>query len=527
MTRDFMSERTQPWLECLACQARFAVAPLFSGCPACQEAGRKSPLEVRYDYARLGGLEPDSSKPGIWRWHPLLPPVEPHNRVSLGEGNTPLVQLHGWSGSTRLYLKNETANPTWAYKDRANCVSASLARQFGLKNIATVSTGNHGNSLSAYAAAGGLRCVVFCHADAPELQLALMQFYGARVFRGGRREAMLEKLAARGDWFPACTSSLRDNFANPFAIEGFKTIAFEIFEQLDGRVPDRVFVPVGSGDGFYGIWKGFVELERLGVTDKRPRMVACQSTGADCYVRAWRRRAEHLTPLAHARTVALSICEEIGGEQALGAIYESAGAAIGILDEAILEAASQLARQGFALEPASAAAVAGARSMAAGESALGVEAGACWVAIGTGAAVKWPQNILARPVAATKGDDTATSGARPARTRCLKIFASKTNFYGFALQTARACPTGCPPSSRISTSCFRWSRQSRACWRSIGRPGCRLLALSRCSCRGIIPTLAVELRAYPKTARDCPHFAPSAERNGDRPSLRGGFPIGS
>jgi len=391
-----MTEQSRPWLECLACHALHPVAPLFSGCPTCRQTGRKSPLEVRYDYARLGGLEPDRDSLGIWRWHKLLPPVEPRNRVTLGEGNTPLVQLSGWTGSAQLYLKNETANPTWAYKDRANCISASLARQFGLKNIATVSTGNHGNSLSAYAAAGGLRCVVFCHADAPELQLALMQFYGASVFRGGRREAMLEKLAARGDCFPACTSSLRDNFANPFAIEGFKTIAFEIFAQLGGRVPDRVFVPVGSGDGFYGIWKGFVELARLGLADKVPRMIACQSTGADCYVRAWRDRAEQLTPLEHAHTVALSICEAIGGEQALGAIYESAGAAVGLPDEEILGAAAQLARQGFALEPASAAAVAGARSMAAEGSDPGTGLDECWVAIGTGAAVKWPRNVIGR-----------------------------------------------------------------------------------------------------------------------------------
>src|SRR6185369_14617534 len=93
---------------------------------------------------------------GIWRWQALLPPVEPPNRVSLGEGSTPLVALDGWSGRAQLLLKNETANPTWAYKDRPNVISASMARQFGYRKIATISTGNHGNSMSAYAAAAGL-----------------------------------------------------------------------------------------------------------------------------------------------------------------------------------------------------------------------------------------------------------------------------------------------------------------------------------------------------------------------------------
>jgi threonine synthase len=375
---------SEQWLECIVCHSRFDVGPMFEGCPICRAAKRVAGLEVRYDYESLRFQAVDDA-PGIWKWGALMPAIHPRNRVSLGEGNTPLLLLENWPGAAAFYVKNETSNPTWSYKDRANSVSVSMAKEFGFPNIVAVSTGNHGNAAAAYAAAAGKRCLVFCHPNAPVAQLALMAHYGATVVRGGDQAAMVRTLVRGGDWFPAVVLCPREGHGNPFGVEGFKTIAFELFEQL-GRAPDRLFIPVGSGDGLYGIWKGFMELHRLGCITKMPRLFACQAAGANPYVRALRAHAHRLTALDSARTIALSIEEKIGGQQSLDAIYDSAGDALQATEEEILEMTRLLAHRGLALEPASATAVACARQVA-----DNAAVGEIWVGIGTGSIVKWPE----------------------------------------------------------------------------------------------------------------------------------------
>jgi len=362
------------------------MGPHFFGCTACRQRGHIAALVMRYSTTR--DLLRDTSRPGIWQWRRLLPPVHENQIVSLGEGNTPLRRIRNWEGSAELYLKNETMNPTWSYKDRAASVSATMARFLGFSCTTAISTGNLGNSVAAYSSVAGLACAIFCNPGAPELQLALMQRYGARVFRGGDQNALVRQLITRGGWFPATVVCPRDGFANPYGVEGFKTIAFEIFEQLGDRVPDRVFAPAGSGDGLFGIWKGFYELHRLGIAKSVPKMIACQASGADVYVRAVRSGATKLTALPSVATVALSIAEKIGGEMTLGALYQTHGDAIAVTDEQMMTAAADLGREGYALEPASAASVACARTIAAEASA-----GEIWVAIGTGAAIKWPHDL--------------------------------------------------------------------------------------------------------------------------------------
>ncbi len=379
-----MGATPEQWLECLVCGCRQEVAATLGGCPQCAAQGRKAPLEVRYEYSKIDPVQRPAQ--GIWRWSALLPRLEEGDRISLGEGGTPLVPLR--ANGPRMLLKNETANPTWSYKDRANCVSVSMAAAFGYKRVFASSTGNHGNAVAAYAAAGGLRSLIFCHPDAPDLQLALMRHYGAAIFRGGNQGALGKALVATGDWFPCSILCPRDGYANPFGVEGFKTIAFEIVEQLGGKVPDRVYAPVGSGDGFYGVWKGFVEMRATGVIERLPRMMACQATGANPYVRAFKSGARTVRAVETARTVALSIAEKIGGDAALRAVYDSGGAAEDAGDELIVATGRALGRVGLAVEPASAVAVACAQRDAAME-----HEGETWVAIGTGSTVKWPQSI--------------------------------------------------------------------------------------------------------------------------------------
>jgi threonine synthase len=198
---------------------------------------------------------------------------------------------------------------------------------------------------------------------------------------------MLTRLVAMGGWFPASVYCPRDGCANPFGVEGFKTIAFEVFEQLGNRVPDAVFVPTGSGDGLYGVFKGFLELRDLGVADRIPRMLLCQAAAVAPYVEAFRAKRNRSSRVVPQPTAALSIAEPIGGDHALRAVYESDGDAMAATEQEIANATRIAALSGYAIEPASAAALACALS-------LNVEAGDVRVVIATGTAVKWPDDII-------------------------------------------------------------------------------------------------------------------------------------
>jgi threonine synthase len=370
---------------------RLTVAPLFFGCPKCLEQGVASEIEMRYEHAPV--VVPVSQAEGIWGWQSHLPHIPQESRVTLGEGFTRLLPLHESDKGPAVFLKNETTNPTWSWKDRPNAISVSMAKHFGFEHVVCVSTGNHGNAMAAMAASAGLRATVFCDAKTPRLQLAMMEAYGARVVLGGDTEPIVLDRIRRGRAFPSTIFSLREVYSNPFGIEGFKTIAFELWQQL-GRVPSRVFVGVGSGDGIYGIWKGFRELRESGAVATVPRMIACQTTGANSLIRAFQKGLSTVAPLSEVNTVAASLAELATGRQALCALYDSAGAAIEVTDQEALNAMDRMVKRGIALEPSSAvplAALAKAR-----ESGGTQSEGEIWVVIGSGAATKWPEDILHR-----------------------------------------------------------------------------------------------------------------------------------
>lgn len=383
---------TTEWLECMVCNSRYQVAPMFFGCPMCADKGVLSALEMRYAQRAL--TLPNKCGYGIWQWTSHLPAIAKEARTTLGEGGTNLLPLEdiGIGAGPAVFLKNETTNPTWSWKDRGNALSVSMARHFGFGHVISISTGNHGNAMAALAGSAGLQATVFCKADTPVLQLALMQEYGARVVLGGNSEAMVLDLLRSGRYFPCTILSPKGGYSNPFGVEGFKTIAFEIFQQL-GRVPDRVFVPVGSGDGIYGVWKGFRELRDCGAASTVPRMIGCQTTGANSLVRAFVKGDRTITPLRSAKTVASSLQELVVGEAALNAVYDSGGAAVEVSDDEALADRRLLARRGIALEPSSSVPLACLRKMRENEGGQAA-VGETWVCIGSGAATKWPDDVM-------------------------------------------------------------------------------------------------------------------------------------
>ena len=180
---------------------------------------------------------------GLWRYAPFLPIRSKDAQISLGEGGTSLLPIEALGGWRFAWAKNETTNPTWSYKDRLNAVGISRAVEVGASVIGASSTGNHGGSAAAYAARAGLRAVVFTREDTDDATIAFMRAYGATVIRTTRRGrwALLAHGVRELGWYPVSTYTPAPT-GNPYAIEGYKTIAFEIVEAL-GRAPQVVVVP--------------------------------------------------------------------------------------------------------------------------------------------------------------------------------------------------------------------------------------------------------------------------------------------
>jgi threonine synthase len=397
-------------LRCTRCGAAAPLAPAFEGCRVCAGTGERGALEVAYADAafRPGLLDAWATRPGgVWRFRELLPLPPSAEPITLEEGATPLLRLEG-VGPARVWLKDETRNPTGAFKDRFHTVSLSVARALGFRKVTASTTGNHGTSMAAYAARGGLACLAFCDPRAPALQRRLMQAFGARVAVLPARRDHLAWLVRERGWYPS-TNLTPMPVATPFGVEGYKTIAYEVYFQLGRRFPSRLLAPTAIGDVLYGPWKGFRELARLGAGGRPPRMVAVQAAGCDPIVRAFEAGASVVPMHPAPRTIALSIGDETAGAITLATLRESGGEAVAVTDDAIVAAMRTLARQGVVVEPSSAAPVAAALAMAAeGRLAPDEEV----VCILTGAGVKWPDEVarIAEPAELAEHDPEAFRG---------------------------------------------------------------------------------------------------------------------
>jgi threonine synthase len=263
-------------------------------------------------------------------------------------------------GLTRVYFKNEGQNPTGSFKDRGMTVAITRAVEIGARAVVCASTGNTSASMAAYAARAGLEAVVLIpKGKIAEGKLLQAVVHGARIRQvSGNFDEALDRARALAGRRLYLVNSL-----NPYRIEGQKTMAFEIWEQL-GMVPDVVIVPVGNAGNISAIWKGFYELTKLGVTNHVPRMIGIQAAGAAPIANAFSRKESTVTPWAHPETAASAI--RIGApaswKKALRAIKESKGSMLTVSDQEILRAQRLLAsREGVFAEPASAASVAGLR----------------------------------------------------------------------------------------------------------------------------------------------------------------------
>lgn len=351
-------------LECLRCRALFDDPRLFTGCPRCRERGFPVNLTVKLDLSPLSGLTRESfpvAPRTLWRYQRLLP-VAPKHPVSLGEGGTPLIHLERLGrrlGFSRLYAKDESQNPTWSYKDRLCAVAVTHAVESGAQVVTVASSGNHGAATAAYAARAGLPCVIFTLDSAPDTMKILMQAYGAAVVACPTPESrwrLMRQGIERLGWYPTGGYVMPPIGSNPYGVEGYKTLAYEVAEALGWIAPDLIVVPSAYSDGLFGIWKGMTELKALGLVEGLPRMVAAEPFGP--LANALRKGLESPEPVEGATSVAFSIATRYGTYQGLTALRDSAGVAVQVSDATILEAQRVLAREeGIFVEPASAAAL--------------------------------------------------------------------------------------------------------------------------------------------------------------------------
>jgi threonine synthase len=300
----------------------------------------------------------------MWRYRELMPLFDGEEPVTLGEGFTPLLHARSLGarlGLDRLYVKDESLNPTNSFKARGQSAAITRARYLGASTIALPTAGNAGNAAAAYSAAAGLACQVFIPKDAKRPFIDECRLYGANVTLvdgfitdAGRVAA---EMGGRLGWYDVST------LKEPYRIEGKKTMAYELAEQLDWRWPDWIIYPTGGGTGMVGMWKAFEEIERIGwvTPQRRPRMVSVQAAGCAPIVRAFQQGTERAEPWEAATTVAdgLRVPRAIGDFLILRAVRESGGTALAVSDQAMVQGMIEIGRtEGVSAAPEGGAALA-------------------------------------------------------------------------------------------------------------------------------------------------------------------------
>ncbi len=337
-----MTESLVSNLSCIECGTSFPLGYRLQ-CERC--AGL---LELAYEVNALAKAGPSLfSGEGLWRYAPVLPIADPAHRVTLGEGQSPLLECPALArrlGVKRLLAKFEGSNPTGTVKDRSSATAVSAARQFGFTATSVVSSGNAGSSIAAYSARAGLRSLVFAYekASAPKLLHMAATATDLVIYQGVYDDliGIWDRLAEDRLFFDCGASR------NPFKHEGKKTIAYEIAEQLGWRAPDVLVAPVAVGETFIAAHRGFREMEHAGLITSRPLMVAAQAARANAVTRAWREKRP-LAPIKIGYTVAEGLAAGNPGkkgEWTLRILRESGGVAGDAEDEEILETQKLLAQ---------------------------------------------------------------------------------------------------------------------------------------------------------------------------------------
>lgn len=340
----------------------------------CELCSCGAPLFAQYDLAAAREHWPKASlreaESSLWRYAPMLPVLDQKNRVSLGEGWTPLLSVKNPAASfglRHLWIKDESPNPTASFKARGMCLAISRAKELGIHKVAVPSAGNAGSATAAYAAAAGMLAHVFMPKDVPKAFQQECDFYGAQLelIDGLITDCAKRVIAGKATegWFDIST------LKEPYRVEGKKTMGYELAEQFDWELPEVIIYPTGGGTGLIGMWKAFDEMQQLGwIGPQRPRMVAVQSDGCAPIIRAFEQGLDHAPEWQNAHTVAagLRVPRAVGDFLMLRALREGHGTAVAVAEERIAGATRQYTRAtGIFLCPEGAAALEAARLLSA------------------------------------------------------------------------------------------------------------------------------------------------------------------
>ncbi len=354
-------------LECPECHRRLPADQIQTVCLECD-----SPLFARYDLSglahRITPLEIARRPSGLWRWTELLPVEDDRYRLTLGEGDTPLLpapRLAASLGLEHVSIKDEGLNPTGSFKARGMAVALSRAAELGIRQVVVPTAGNAGGAMAAYAARAGLTAYVILPADAHPAYRAEAERAGAQVTSvnglidlAGQEAS---RMAREQGVFNLAT--LRE----PYRVEGKKTMGFELAEAFDWDLPEVIVYPAGGGTGLVGLAKAFDELQELGwIGARRPRLVAVQAEGCAPLVRAIETGADRIEawPMASTRAEGLRVPRPYADRAVLRAVRQSGGTAVSVGETDLNQTASQVARmEGVALCLEGGAAVAGLRHL--------------------------------------------------------------------------------------------------------------------------------------------------------------------
>lgn len=354
-------------LQCPECLREFDPRAVQTYCHECN-----SPLLAHYPLERLKKqLLPEEirARPrGTWRWHELLPVDDAACRLTLGEGDTPLLHLPNTAfalGAPNLMLKDESLNPTGTFKARGMAAAVSKAVELGVTEFVIPTAGNAGGALGFYAGRAGCGAHVYMPIDTPAPIQYEIRMSGAEIhlveglINDAARLAAAE--AQEHGWFDVST------FKEPYRVEGKKIMGYELAETLDWTLPDVIIYPTGGGTGLVGMWKAFDEMEALGwIGSARPRMVSVQAEGCAPVVRAFESGAERIEPWQNAATIAsgLRVPAVFADRLVLRCLRESRGCAIRVKDEEILRSQRELARtEGILAAPEGAATLAALKKL--------------------------------------------------------------------------------------------------------------------------------------------------------------------
>jgi threonine synthase len=332
-------------LYCSACGKDYEARQLLNLC----DCGK--PLLTAYDLdAAKRTLTKEALKTRektLWRYREVLPLDDEANRLSLGEGMTPLLKaerLGKQLGLTNLFIKDESLNPTGSFKARGMAVAISMARELGVEKLAVPSAGNAAGALAAYAAKGGIPAFIFMPKDTPAANVIECQQMGADVtlidgLITDCGKIVAERKAAE-NWFDVST------LKEPYRLEGKKTMGYELAEQFDWQLPDVIFYPTGGGTGLIGMWKAFDEMEQMGwIGSARPRMISVQAEGCAPIVKAFAMGASSGVDVKDAHTVAsgLRVPKAVGDFIMLDILRKSGGTGSAVSDDELLAAVKEIA----------------------------------------------------------------------------------------------------------------------------------------------------------------------------------------